>query len=384
MKEDNQKKPEDQDDKPIVQTNNGNNARSSWPISMHNLRTNIGHMRPESKQLLVDCFLWCINQDITKAEFASGIGSSDNTVYKWITGRYTHPQTGERLDISDKMLKAMNRWLDDQKAKIEIQTDFIQTPSADKVFLACRLALESRTPVFLWGPSHIGKTIALVRFAKTNNHGRTIYVRLGAASGLGGMLREIAKVLGVSYESSKERMIQFIINGMQSDMLLILDEVHELLHTYRQQSFFACIEVIREIYDRVGCGMVLCVTKIKWDEFSKHKKNDLEQMFRRGVHRVGLGTESGQPLKKDIEMILLSAGLKFPGRDEKIEIDGITESPFEMIRQLSKDDGLKSITERIRYAKILAEKAGLKSGGWEEFTRAHLIIASNAKESRPW
>lgn len=365
----------------------GNNARATWPISLHNMRNNIAHMRPEAKQILVDCFLWAIQHDVTKPELAAAIGTSDNVLYKIITGRYVHPTTGERLDLSPKMEEAMRRWIADQRARQEIHSEFIVTPTAKKVFLACRLAQESRTPVFLYGPSHIGKTWALEHFAQQNNHGRTIYVRLGAASGLGGILRELAKALGVSYESSKEKMIQCIRRALVADMLVIFDEVHQLLHTYRKESFFACIEVLRELHDRVGCGMVFCVTRIKWDEFSKHRKSDLEQMFKRGVHRVALGTVSGQPLKDDLNLILGYHGLPFPSRKDTVIVEGVQESPYEVLRQLSKEDGLKSITERIRYAAKIAGKSGSDEEAsitWADFTRAHLIIKSNATEADDW
>lgn len=373
-----------QDEQPIIQVNNGNNARASWPISTQNLRTNIAHMAAENKQILIDCFLWCIKHDITKAEFATAIGYSDNVVYKIINGKYTHPNTGVRLDLQPKMVESMRRWLKEQKAQQELRADFITTPTAKKVFLACGLAQESRTPVFLYGPSHIGKTWALERYAEQNNHGRTIYVRLGAASGLGGMLREIAKAIGVSHASSKEKMVKYIGSALAPDMLIILDEVHQLLHTYRKESFFACIEVLREFYDRVGCGMVFCITKVKWDEFKKHRVSDLEQIFKRGVHRVALGTRSGQPLVDDVRLILDYHGLEFPSKKSTIIVDGIQEHPYEILRQLSKTEGLKSITERIRYANKFAGRSGKEHCTWEDFVRAHLTIQSNATEAEDW
>jgi hypothetical protein len=132
--------------------------------------------------------------------------------------------------------------------------------------------------------------------------------------------------------------------------------------------------------------MVFCVTRVKWDEFSKHRKSDLEQMFKRGVHRVALGTKSGQPLKDDLNLILEYYGLPFPSRKDTVIVEGIQESPFEILRQLSKEDGLKSITERIRYAAKLAGKSGAEDGAisWADFVRAHLMIKANSTESEDW
>lgn len=379
------------DEKPIVQVNNGNNARASWPISLHNLRNNIAHCRAEAKQVFVDCFLWCIQHDVTRAEFASevslkGAQISENVVYKIITGSYTHPNTKERLDISEKHLKAMAKWLNENRA-IKGQAlkakEFVMTPTAKKVFLACSLARESKTPVFLYGPSHIGKTWALQYDAETNNHGRTVYIRCGAASGLGGLLSIIATRIGVSGGTSKEKMIKAIMGALVPDMTLILDEVHLLMNTYRKESFFACIEVIRELYDRVGLGLVLALTNLGRDKIETERRRELEQVFRRGVHRFQVGTQSGQPLKKDIELILAYHGLEFPKKKEGIHVSGICEQPYEIIHQLSKEEGLKAITERIRYAKKLCSKQS-KELTWEDFVKAHLLIQQNATPAPNW
>lgn len=381
-----QDKPVDRimDDTPIIQTNDGNNARASWPVSLHNLRTNISHMRAEAKQVLVDCFLWCIQNGISKPEFAVSVKISDNTLYKIITGKYLSPTTRERMDLSEKQLASLTAWLEAQRAKSSAATEFVMTPTARKVWMACDLARESCTPAFIFAPSHVGKTMALCEYAKTHNHGRTIYVRIGAASGLGGLLRELARAIGVSYNTSKDKMQECIIHALAPNMLLILDEVHELLHTYRKESFFACIEVIREIHDRVGLGMVLVVTKIKWDEISQYRRSDLEQMFRRGVHRTALGTVKGQPLMADVSAILETHGLDMPSKSERIDIDGIVESPREILAQLSRDDGLKSICERLRYAKKLAKADGRTQPTWADFVTAHLIIKHNGLEGPAW
>lgn len=358
----------------------GNTARASWPISLHNLRSNIRHCRPSAKQALVDSFLWCIQNDIPKADFAKEIGTSDNTVYKWITGRYTHPESGERLDISVRHENAMLRWLSEQKAQATKRSEFVLTPTAQKVITACKLAAESQTPVFLFGPSHIGKTWALEYFAETNNHGRTVYIRLGSAAGLTAMLTEIAKRLGISPTANRAKLLQRIQTALTSDMILLFDEVHLLMHTYRKESFFACIEVLREIHDRVGCGMVLSLTNLGRDKIETEKRRELQQLFRRGVHRVQLGN---MPQRQDLRLILAMHGLEFPEKTDRVIVSGIADQPYEILRQLAKEDGLKSITERIRYAHKFAKHAN-RELTWEDFVRAHLTIQKNATPDNDW
>lgn len=370
----------------LTQANGGNNARSSWPIAINSLRQNIAHMRPEAAQTVVDCFLYAIQHDISKAEFAAAIGTTDITIYKIITGRYTHPNSGSRLDLSPKMLEAMQQWLSAQRELHPSNTsvDFVQTPTAAKVWLACDLARESRTPVFLFGPSQLGKSVDLIEYRDQHNHGRTLYVRISAASSLGKLLRSIAKVCGASAETTKDKMTDAICKGLSSNMIIIFDEVHELLLTANENSFTTCIEAIREIYDRVGCGMVLCVTKIKWDEISQKRKSDLDQMFRRGVHRFALGTTKGQPLKGDIKALVEAKGLTFPERKDQVTVLGISESPYEILRQLAGESGLKSIAERLRYGEKIAAKDGRATQTWADFVIAHLTIKQSSMEAPAW
>jgi hypothetical protein len=154
-----------------------------------------------------------------------------------------------------------------------------------------RIARESRTPVFLFGPSQVGKSWGLIHDAESHDDGRTIYVRCSSISGLHGLMNAIGKCIGVSPAGNKDAMKQSMIAAFQSDMLLILDEFHELLYVYRRESFFACAEFVRELYDRVGMGIVLSLTNFGRDRIWESRRSDLEQIFRRGVHRVQVGTK---------------------------------------------------------------------------------------------
>lgn len=204
-------------------------------------------------------------------------------------------------------------------------------------------------------------------------------VRIPASSGLGGMVRAIAEQVGVSPNGNVTDLIERVKRAITKNQLLILDEVHQLIYTYRKESFFACLEVIRSIYDYAKCGMVICTTNVFRARIEQERKAALEQLFRRGVHRVQLGDVV---LAKDARMILDHHGLDWPEKLLKFEFDlgggqKIIEKPWEILRQLSKEEGLKAITERIRYARKFATKERRKLD-WKHFTQAHLTIASNA------
>jgi DNA transposition AAA+ family ATPase len=145
------------------------------------------------------------------------------------------------------------------------------------------------------------------------------------------------------------------------------------MYTYRKESFFACLEVLRELYDASGCGMVFCGTELLFKNV-KDNRGELEQFFRRGVHKVVL---PDQPLKADVEAIAKSVGLELPARAFTVNVTvggrQMSDQPYEMVRQVGKSEGLKAITERIRYGQKLAAKADAEFA-WEHVIKAHFII----------
>ncbi len=361
----------------------GNTVRASWAISLDNLRSNIAHCAPEGKELLVSSFLWCIDHKhpVTREEFATKVGYSANVIYKIMQGKYTHPQTGERLDIPEKLIKAMREFLRLEKARYEgAGIGFVETPTAKKIWTACDLARESQTPVFLIGPSHIGKTWAMEHYSANNNHGRSPYIRIKAASGLHGMIARIAEKVGVSPKGSAAALVDRIKRAVTPNMVLLIDEVHQLVYTYRRESFFSCLEVLREIYDETSCGLVLCGTQLFMEKSKGATNGELDQLLRRGVHRVQLPS---MPTKADLTAILQEWGLEFPDRSLSCEYKGHSEQPYEMLRQTSKRDGLKAITERLRYGRKLAGRRK-EDLSWDHVCEAHLRITAQTMETPDW
>jgi DNA transposition AAA+ family ATPase len=207
-------------------------------------------------------------------------------------------------------------------------------------------------------------------------------VELEAASGLGGMVRKIAESCGISDKSNTAMLIERIKRALTPNTLLILDEVHLLKHTYRLNSFFACVEVLRRIYDHCQCGMVLSWTNL--ENLRSASQGELIQLWRRGVHKIAL---PAMPTKADLESILAHAGLDFPERQFTVKIptrkEDVIESPYEVLRSLAKNEGLKAITERIRYARKLANKTNQKIN-WHSFIDAHHRIEKQATQEPEW
>lgn len=361
----------------------GNTARATWNFSADALNVNTSHYSPEARELLRWCFHYCIDprHPMRRDEFARHLGYSDNVIYKIYTGTYKHPSTGEQLDVPEKLVAALRSFKRIQQERSMLGgRGFVVTPTVSAIWETCDLCRESQTPGFLFGASRIGKTFALEQYTLRNNHGSTKYVRLGASSGLHGMLRLLAEAVGVSPKSEAKRLIDRIQKAITPNMLLILDEVHLLTYTYRREAFWACIEVLREIYDRTGCGMLMCMTNLGKDRVARERRTELEQMFRRGVHTLELGT---MPRVEDLQAICTDSGLEWPSPKLEAAAAGIIDKPYHIIRQLAREEGLTAIAERLRYARKLAA-INHESLDWSHYVEAHYMILARATPPKSW
>lgn len=355
---------------------NGDNVRASWRYSLDSIKSQNSHCDTDAVNLLCEAFMFCTGPaQIRFHSFCQRVDYDHTSVDQIFRGRYK-PVDGAPQAIPAKFLKATRAFLDIERERVlGGRNEFVKTPTAEICWNACDIARESQTPVYVYGPSQIGKTWAFEHYQRDHNHGRTVYIRMEAAGGLGGMIRAIAQALRISPKASVAGLKKSIRNALDQDMVLIFDEMHLLQYTYREQSFFACMEVIREIYDHAKCGMVLCGTELLEEKMKAGKDKELKQVLRRGVHRFKL---PDAPTVNDVSAILEHWNLRLPPRGVAVTVGNHSEEPYELLRMLSKRDGLKAITERLRYARKLAKKDGLKGKDgkvtWSHFIKAHLII----------
>lgn len=367
----------------------GDTVRASWNFSLDKIQENTAHFSDDERETLVALYRWCIDPQhpMRREEAARRVGCSPNLLYQLLTGIYRDPDdksTGAKGALrrpSGDLVSAVKNFLAVEAKRFALgETKFVVTPTARKIETALDLARESQSIVFIWGPSHVGKTWAAVHhYCPNNNHGKTIYCRMKAASGLGGMVRAMAEAAGISDKSNTASLIERIKRATSPNTLWILDEVHLLAHTYRAGSFHNCMEVIREIYDETECGIALMFTLL--DSVKAASQKELQQLWRRGVHKVPLPM---MPTKGDLAAILKHSGLDFPERNQSVTVRGVVEQPYDILRQLAKQEGLKCITERLRYARKLAAKDSARGISWNHFVDAHLRIQKQAQQEEDW
>jgi DNA transposition AAA+ family ATPase len=380
----------------LEQSAPGDTIRSSWNFSASKIIEDTQHFGPDIQEMLLALFRWCIDplHPIRREDAARRLGCSPELIYQLLTGKYRNPDKSPKAPSAEFIRKLKDFLADEIRKHSALSGDFVETPTARKIFNACQFAMESHTPVMLYGTSHIGKTWALQYFRAHNNHGRTLMAEIDAAGGLGDLIDVMGEAAGEGYRGNFKKKRSKIEAATTSNTLWILDEVHLLAHTYRRESFFACIEMIRRLHDKRKCGMVLCWTRL--EELEAAKGDELLQIARRGVHVFRLPS---MPTKVDVGMILHANGFSgkpvldskgnaipktvFPEKDMTVTVKKVIEEPYAILRQLAKDNGLKAITERIRYAHKLANKNSGKIS-WETFVDAHLRIAKNATAEPDW
>ena len=359
--------------------NPGDTVRASWNMSADKVRQAMqskGYPL-EVQETMMALLLWCIDDrhPVRRSHVADELGVSQNQIYQILTGIYEKPQRA--------LMEKIRAWLASEQLKFGLsKDDFIESPTAKQVFLACNIARKRHKPVILAGPSQIGKTEALRFDRAQNNHGKTFMAELDAASGYAGLVRCLAKACGLSPKRSIDDLVVGIRRILTKDTVLIIDEMHLLKHTYQRQAFFKSVEFVRRTWDFCQCGMVLSWTNLK--DLENASQDELAQAWRRSIYKVVLPE---MPTKGDLAAFLKHYGLEFPQKDLQVIIPGkksIIEKPYEVVRQVAGRDGIGAINERLIQAKISAEDEGKRQITWQHFLEAHLKIEMLAVPEPKW
>lgn len=190
---------------------------------------------------------------------------------------------------------------------------FIETQTWKKIDAVCRNALVEQMPAFIYGPSQIGKTTCLLEHQRRASAGSVRYVRMPACPSPTMFVRLLATACRVSPNQPLDILRVRIADAIDARHLIIIDEFHQAFITASSRRGIALMEIIREIYDRTGCGLVLAATKTGETELERGKNAPIyEQLRRRGMTKLVLPE---MPSKSDIIKIASFYGLQSPEGD---------------------------------------------------------------------
>lgn len=312
----------------------------------------------EINQAEADLIWWfyCFSrtEDFTLTSAAAEIGKDSTTLYRIWTGTYNAKYENICRDI-----KRYKRLAEERQKRGKL--DFVETSIWRAIDRVCYAALISQTVAIIYGDPQIGKTSALIEYARRNDHGQTKYMRMPASAGVQLFMKVLAKACFVSPQSSFEGVRERVLNAIDNKTLIIIDEIHQGFLSYQKGSQIKVLEVIREIYDRTHCGMVLCGTNVFKQEIQEGKLAQmLEQLRRRGTIKLQLPK---RPPKADLDKIAKHFGLGPP-----------EDLAYATIKDMLYTSGLGMYIQFLHAGATMAAKQGQKMT-WEHFIQAHDIIA---------
>lgn len=324
-------------------------------------QVNSGEITQEQMDAVWWLFAYAKEQGLSLTEIAKLVGyEAGTTLWRAFNGTY-----GAKLD---NVVVNINRFRRETHSRAS-DVPFVETSIARKVHAVCNAAWQSQTIAMLWGESQTGKTLALEEFARTHNHGATKYIRLPATAGIQLVAKVIAKACYLSADCSFESLRERILKSISSSTLVIIDEAHAAFLSYQKGSAIKVFEFLREIYDRTGCGMVICGTNVLRDEIMVGKLQlMLRQLDRRGIIKVQLPDII--PMK-DCEKIA-KEWLKLPPPEGEAR---------EIIKDLVGKTGLNAYVHFLKAA-VRVAAADKQTVNWGHFVRAYGIIRSLSEKQK--
>lgn len=309
-----------------------------------------GQMDADGETLVWWFYCFARESNWRLADAADAIDKDKTTVHRLFNGSYGASY--------DNLLEAILRYkkIALERAKRR-NIGFIETSTYAKVSAVCKSALNDSMPAFIYGASQIGKTACLTEFARRNNHGQTKYIRMPAAPSFPFFLKMIAEACFISTRLNADATRRRIVDAIDDRNLLMIDEFHQCLITSSELTARKIVEYLREIYDRTGCGVCICGTKVIQDEF-QHGRQKLvfDQFRRRGMLELVL---PDTPPKSDIVKIAAAFDLPAPDADH-----------LDIIRMMLMDSGIGKYFKFLQYAHGLA--VGRKEKlAWDHFSAAY-------------
>lgn len=249
-------------------------------------------------------YSYCRENGLSYNGAMDALGVSGTTFWHLIRGSYA----AKYDSMIDKLAKAKK--MVEERSK-SLSLGFVKTLTAEKIFEVCSAALYDGMPAFVYGSSQTGKTTALLEFQRTHNHGTTKYLRMGVRWSKRRVVRELARVCGCFSEMAHScDLEERIYSTLNNRMLLIVDEFHLAIETTTDLAAKEVVEFIREVYDRTGCGLVICGTKVAEAGLETGKNRLLfDQLRRRGLVKLVL---PDVPKRADVNRFAKEFGLDAP------------------------------------------------------------------------
>lgn len=219
---------------------------------------------------------------VSAAYVARSLGIAGSTLSQVLSWKYAGDWQSIVVDV--------DRWLEEElrRESAPRPARFVQTEVAREVFTVAEIAAKLKTIGLVYGPSGIGKSLALQAVAADKPGAVYVSIESAGTSPLG-VLESISRALRVDPGmGSSQRIIAHRIKQTLkgTSRLLIIDEIHKLTERKHDTSF----HVLRDLFDQTDrapqlwCGTTDLMQY--FDRGAKSGREPLAQIRRRiGVRR---------------------------------------------------------------------------------------------------
>lgn len=242
---------------------------------------------------------------LTLAEAARSIGMSGAAISSWLGAKY-------RGD-NDRVADLVERWLETEQVLAEVRiidlSRYAELGVSMAVHALAAHAQANADIALLYGAAGSGKTRALTRFCA--EHSGAFYVEMSPdITTVARVLDRIAEGLGFAHLPDRgPRLVRLLVEHLRGrDALLVIDEAHHLTE--------ALLDMVRCLYDRAGCGLVLAGNDPLWSRLAGGER--AAQL----VSRIGVRRRFGRPKATDALLLAETLIQRAPeGKGRKAVLD---------------------------------------------------------------
>lgn len=225
-------------------------------------------------QVLAELSAYMQDTGLSQAAVARALGVSGAAVSTYLKGKYA----GDVAEFESKITGFLA--LQAERARgIQNGLKYVQTTTANQMYLLIRMAHTECEPVALYGGAGLGKTAALKEYAKNNKD--SVLIETDPSFTARVLVVEIAKEIGVGVSGSLNDILADIVAKLKgSGRVLLIDEA-ELLP-------LRALEVVRRIHDKAGVGVVLAgMPRLLQNLMGR--RGELKQLYSRMAYGLPLG-----------------------------------------------------------------------------------------------
>ena len=333
------------EEKSLAATASSNNARINVPLNLDNFKL----LDDATREALVWFHQHALDEGLTWEDCSEALAYDRSTVFRILKGTYE----GSLANVVKRI--EGHKKLSESRGTITRQ-EFCENGITKLIFAGLDYALANNSITMIVGESRFGKTCAAKEWQRRNNHGRTVFVTAPPLGGAKGLVRAVAKAVGVNGSQDMCGMMLAVYRAFNKNRMLIVDEAHRCLPSDARTTNPAMLEFLRDLHDQTECGLALISTKRLPDRLEKGS-----YQFEQLIGRIGMPILIKPRIsKRDVEPIAA----------QFLKCD---EATMEQLVEIANKPGrLGIVVETLRVASRIASKSREKLNGTHVLKAIHI------------